>query len=286
MARIHYVGGKAAFAAVLALFASVATARAQEIPPLPPIGVWDAGPKLASGASAPFRLVADAKTRERAETCLAAAVYYEAGDQALEGRQAVAQVVLNRLRHPSYPKSVCGVVYQGAALGRCQFTFACDGSLARAADVRGWREAQAIADQALEGFVSAAVGASTHYHTLWVHPAWSARMTPTRRIGAHQFYEMADAASHLTGVYAGSEPAFPDRGAYAVAASTQVEHPALIMAGAQLTPRAAAFSAWGLQIAVVTPKRSGVLLVTDIGGQAAIPPAPAGPAAAPGASGS
>src|SRR5207237_533878 len=86
---------------------------------------------------------------QRAVLCLTQAVYYEAGFEPLEGRRAVAQVVLNRLRHPAFPKSVCGVVYQGAATGVCQFTFVCDGALYRAPALGAWGEAEAVARAAL-----------------------------------------------------------------------------------------------------------------------------------------
>src|SRR6202007_1851665 len=77
----------------------------------------------------PFMFSGAAADHDRAVQCLSQAVYYEAAREPLKGQEAVAQVVLNRVRHPAYPKSVCGVVYQGSAkLTGCQFTFTCDGS--------------------------------------------------------------------------------------------------------------------------------------------------------------
>jgi spore germination cell wall hydrolase CwlJ-like protein len=97
-------------------------------------------------AAAPFAFKGSASAREQALTCLASAVYYEAGNQDADGERAVAQVVLNRVRHPAFPNSVCGVVYQGSTRTTgCQFTFTCDGSLARAPDRDGWRRASKIA---------------------------------------------------------------------------------------------------------------------------------------------
>jgi hypothetical protein len=52
---------------------------------------------------------------QRALRCMAAAIDYEAGNEPLEGQEAVGQVILNRLRDPAYPKTVCGVVFQGSA---------------------------------------------------------------------------------------------------------------------------------------------------------------------------
>ena len=85
----------------------------------------------------------------RALNCLTSAIYYEAGSEPEEGQRAVAQVVLNRVRNPAWPKSVCGVIYQGSERAdyRCQFTFSCDGSMMRVADTAGWARARRIADR-------------------------------------------------------------------------------------------------------------------------------------------
>jgi len=152
----------------------------------------------------PFVLQADANDQARALTCLAQAVYYEAAREPKVGQQAVAQVVLNRLRHPAYPKSVCGVVYQGAARATgCQFTFTCDGSLDRPPPASLWSEAQAIARQALGGFVLKDVGSATHYHAEYVAPAWAPTLVKMKQIGAHIFYRW-------TGPW-GEPPAFTGR---------------------------------------------------------------------------
>src|SRR5690606_22275670 len=115
----------------------------------------------------------------------------EAGNEPAEGQKAVAQVVLNRVRHPSYPNSVCGVVYQGheRATG-CQFTFTCDGSRARRPGMAGWERAQRVARAALQGEVYARVGLSTHYHADYVAPYWSDSLLKNAAIGAHIFYRL------------------------------------------------------------------------------------------------
>ncbi|HEY5723998.1 MAG TPA: cell wall hydrolase [Allosphingosinicella sp.] len=127
--------------------------------------------------------------RARALECLTAAVYYEAAIEPLEGQRAVAQVVLNRVRHPAYPRSVCGVVFQGS--GRrtgCQFTFTCDGSLRRTPSAAGWARARRVAEEALSGKVYAPVGWATHYHTNWVVPYWSSSLVKAANVGTHIFY--------------------------------------------------------------------------------------------------
>jgi hypothetical protein len=126
----------------------------------------------------------------RAANCLTSAIYYEAGNEPEDGQRAVAQVVLNRVHSPLWPNSVCGVVYQGSERTdfRCQFTFSCDGSMARVPNVASWARARRIAVEALAGVVYKPVGLATHYHTLAVRPPWSATLQPVGVIGAHIFY--------------------------------------------------------------------------------------------------
>jgi len=150
---------------------------------------------LANGpnpAAAPFAFKGNADARKRALECLASAVYYEAGSQADDGERAVAQVVLNRVRHPAFPATVCGVVYQGSTRATgCQFTFTCDGSLYRQPDLAGWRRAYTIAQQELGGAVYAPVGYATHYHADYVVPVWAQSLSKNAVVGAHIFYRWA-----------------------------------------------------------------------------------------------
>ena len=127
--------------------------------------------------------------RKRAVDCLTSAVYYEAGFQSDQERRAVAQVVLNRVRHPAYPASVCEVVYEGSARRTgCQFTFTCDGSEARSPQRWAWDEARQIAQAALSGAVEPSVGMATHYHAEYVVPKWAFNLTKIKRVGMHYFY--------------------------------------------------------------------------------------------------
>jgi Cell Wall Hydrolase len=136
----------------------------------------------------PIRLTSEGHDRGR--DCLAAAVWYEAGDDAA-GERSVAQVILNRLAHPAFPKSVCGVVFQGSdRTTGCQFTFTCDGSMiARKPSEAAWRRAQAIAQLALSGVVDPTVGLATHYHTDWVVPRWSQSLDKIAKVGTHLFFK-------------------------------------------------------------------------------------------------
>lgn len=126
----------------------------------------------------------------RALNCLTSAVYYEAANEPDEGQRAVAQVVLNRVRSPLWPDSVCAVVYQGSERTdfKCQFTFSCDGSMARSPSTAAWARARSVAQRALAGDGYAPVGTATFYHTLAVRPTWASSVQPVAVIGAHIFY--------------------------------------------------------------------------------------------------
>jgi len=135
-----------------------------------------------------FRTSSDAD-RRRALRCLTQGIYYEAALESTEGQEAVAQVVLNRVRDPNYPNSVCGVVFQGAERTTgCQFSFTCDGSLAQAPVGWAWERARVVAERALAGHVATRVGTATHYHADYVHPWWSPTLAKITQIGAHIFY--------------------------------------------------------------------------------------------------
>ncbi|WP_235560361.1 cell wall hydrolase [Brevundimonas sp. Leaf363] len=148
---------------------------------------------MASGALRPARPFvfrpATAEDRRRALRCLTQAVYYEAALEPNEGQEGVAQVVLNRVRDPNYPNSVCGVVFQGAErITGCQFSFTCDGALGQAPVGWAWDRAKRVAERALSGYVATKVGTATHYHADYVHPWWSPTLAKITQIGAHIFY--------------------------------------------------------------------------------------------------
>jgi len=139
-------------------------------------------------AARPFRIAGDASNRARAIDCLAAANIYEAGDDP-DGQRPVSQVVINRVRHPAFPKTVCGVVFQGQERRTgCQFTFTCDGAMLRSPSPEAWERARAVARQALEGRVDRRVGHATHYHTDWVVPYWSSSLDKIIAVGTHLFF--------------------------------------------------------------------------------------------------
>ncbi len=162
-------------------------------------------------AASPLRIRGTDRDHMRAQECMAQAIYYEAASESDAGQRAVAQVVLNRVAHPAYPRNVCGVVYQGSERKTgCQFSFTCDGALSRRPSAAGWSRASRIARQALAGVVYAPVGTATHYHTLAVNPYWASSLETVGVIGFHIFYRWPGSAgrpSAFTAGYAGAEPA-------------------------------------------------------------------------------
>jgi len=136
------------------------------------------------------RLGLAGKARDKAEKCLANAVYFESRGEAVRGQIAVAQVVLNRTFSGYYPNDVCGVVYQNAHRHlACQFTFACDGIPDVITEAEAWERAKRIAKATLDGKIwLPEIGKATHYHAYWVHPWWVRTMRKLTRIGVHTFY--------------------------------------------------------------------------------------------------
>ena len=192
-------------------------------------------------AAKPFVLTGSADARARALHCLTQAVYYEAGFEPGEGQMAVAQTVINRMRHPGYPKSICGVIYEGAARTTgCQFSFACDGSLAREPVPAIWANAQAVAKRALGGFVFKPVGVATHYHADYVSPYWAPTLVKLRQFGQHIFYRWTGPSGTLQafrGRYSGNETVSADILMAADPRTLEAAPPEVL--AAQTTPAAA-----------------------------------------------
>lgn len=170
-------------------------------PPLAPLPLTpeqarrsnDAVP-FVTGANVPakrYTFVGGPAARAQAIDCLATVALYEAGDDRA-GQRAVIQVVLNRVRAPGFPKTVCGVVYQGSERTTgCQFSFACDGSVTRRPERSGWLQVRRAAARALGGYVDRSVGRATHYHTDWIVPYWRSSLDKVAQVKSHIFYRKA-----------------------------------------------------------------------------------------------
>ena len=147
--------------------------------------------RVSAGIAQPFHM-RGALDESRDLECLTQAVYYEARGEVASGQEAVAQVVLNRVRHPAFPKSVCGVVFQHAGSG-CQFSFACDGSISKHMETAAWRRAEKVASAALDGHVAASIGNATHFHVASLGQVWNSGMMKVAQIGSHVFYRFGGA---------------------------------------------------------------------------------------------
>jgi Cell Wall Hydrolase len=187
--------------------------------------------ETSAGLAKPFRASGGgAGSLNTALHCLTEAIYYEAANESAAGKRGVAQVILNRVAHPAYPSSVCGVVYQGWDQPVCQFSYTCDGSLARRPVAALWRQSADIAKAALAGYVEKSVSTATHYHADYVLPYWAYRLDKVHVEGRHIFYRFPGRAGHATRLSArwnGSEyhPAF-DPSRFDTAAEEQMDNPA------------------------------------------------------------
>lgn len=210
----HFPGAALLFAVADAAPAAVAapapgttgTAPLPDLPPPPPL---PAGADMSIVAARPFKLAGTPQDHARALQCLTSAIYYEAANEPDAGQRAVAQVVLNRVRHPAFPKTVCGVVFQGSERSGCQFSFACDGAMARTPSQTAWARSRKAAAAALAGEVFAPVGLATHYHTYAVTPSWNRSLVMTGMFGAHFFHRWKGGwgtAPAFAQRYAGGEP--------------------------------------------------------------------------------
>ena len=213
-------------------------------------------------AARPYReAFATPADHTRAVECLTAAVYYEAAMEPVDGQRAVAQVVLNRARHPAYPKSVCGVVFQGSERTTgCQFTFTCDGAMMRTPVALLWTRARIVAEEAIAGKVYAPVGWSTHYHANYVVPYWSGTLAKAAVVGRHIFYRWAGGwgrAPAFRGGPGGSEPQIALMRRVTSDPSTLSDAPAPDALLAAQAAAAAAAAANGVPTAV-TPEKGGV----------------------------
>lgn len=136
------------------------------------------------------KIVAERRIRLAEENCLAKAVYFEARSESELGQLAVAKVILNRVKDPNYPKTICGVVYQGSDhRNACQFSFACDGVADEVKSQEAWDHSKLIAQKAIAGDQTIRIiGAATNYHADYVNPKWAKDMRKLIKIGRHIFY--------------------------------------------------------------------------------------------------
>ena len=132
--------------------------------------------------------------------CMAQNIYFEAGNQPLAGKVAVAQVVINRTKHMNYPSDICGVIYQAKwrenwrgnmvpMLYQCQFSWFCDGKSDDPEDSKTWVQCLTLARNILQGAYGDITEGATHYHSVYVNPYWADSLNETVVINEHIFYK-------------------------------------------------------------------------------------------------
>jgi hypothetical protein len=190
--------------------------------------------------------------RARAVQCLATAIAYEAGNEPLEGQQAVAEVILNRARAGVFArdgavaKTVCGVVFAGSERRTgCQFTFTCDGSLKRRLPDRMIAATRLVAEAAIDGRNPVRVSGAAWYHANYVSPYWAPSLVRVKTIGAHIFYRAPGLGDRMIGPGVYSAKGEPVIGAL-TALSAVVAPAGKAVVAAAAAPPPPPFSLWGL----------------------------------------
>ncbi|GLS88890.1 cell wall hydrolase [Cypionkella aquatica] len=137
--------------------------------------------------SSDWLMAQPAATGDQQWQCLKTAIYFESRGESLRGQFAVAEVVLNRVDSPRYPKTICGVVQQRGS-GSCAFSYSCDGAKDVMTDRSSAEVAGRIARVMLDGAPRALTSGATYFHTRAVSPSWSRQFPRTAEIGSHLFY--------------------------------------------------------------------------------------------------
>lgn len=113
--------------------------------------------------------------------CLAQTLYYEAGGEPPEGLEAVAATVFNRVSSPSWPGTICRVVYQHA-----QFSWTLDRATWQT------RPRARFLDLAVTFLQRRAILQDmypvTHFHHVDITPRWAPTLTYVGTFGLHHFY--------------------------------------------------------------------------------------------------
>lgn len=125
--------------------------------------------------------------------CLAQAIYYEAGNQSPQGKEAVALVILNRVTDKRYPRTICGVVRQSHIVEErriCQFSYWCEDR--RKPMKLLWKESEEIATRVLKNYwernVITTMNGALYFHADYVKPSWRKQKIYLGKIGNHLFY--------------------------------------------------------------------------------------------------
>jgi len=122
--------------------------------------------------------------------CLARNDYYEArGESSFASRIAIANVVLNRVKHGSYPKSVCAVVHETRD-GACQFSWYCANRFDIPKDREAWKVSLGIARMVLDKDrrIADPTHGALHYVEKSANVSWAKGFKNYVTLGNHRFY--------------------------------------------------------------------------------------------------
>lgn len=188
----------------LMMMAAASTAHLHSLRPSPEEIAYHPSPE---GLNFRYKGETQAEFEQRERHCLATAIYFEARGEPKRGQVAVAQVILNRVRSPLFPATICGVVYQGQMNPGCQFSFTCDGKTDNPRNGAQWAQANDIAKRITAGeHWLPEVGYSTYYHANYVRPKWIRDMNKIDKIGRHIFYKKRNEKPYIVEASAASSP--------------------------------------------------------------------------------
>lgn len=127
------------------------------------------------------------QTKMREVDCLAKNIYFEAGSESREGKIAVAEVTVNRVRS-GFANTVCGVVKQKVN-NTCQFSWYCKANRP-INNQAAWFESNKIAKNILlfNKKYSIVGNSAKYFHADYVSPAWTKQKTYLTQVGSHIFY--------------------------------------------------------------------------------------------------
>jgi len=144
------------------------------------------------------KIVVEATAEDRKNIeCLARNIYWEASNEPLRGKKAVAQVTINRTEDGRFADDICGVVYErdkvkikGRVKTICQFSWTCMKVKNKTPrHPEEWEHAKEIAAKfVLDGYQLSGLDEALFYHADYVRPRWAKQMVRIEKIGAHIFY--------------------------------------------------------------------------------------------------
>ncbi len=144
---------------------------------------------VVTAAVPPPARAAGSQVPPEALRCLALAVYFEARGESVEGKAAVAHVVVNRAREAGFPDGVCQVVQQGGEQRPCQFGWYCDGRSDQPRAGRMWESSLDVAQEVLAGRLQDPTDGALYFVRMRAKkPSWTRRLTQVAHIGGHVFY--------------------------------------------------------------------------------------------------